>query len=280
MLLRADPSQVEGLARFFKTGPGQYGFGDKFLGIKVPVTRGVVRECWRDVGFEDLEECVCSEYHEVRLAALLALVEIFKHAPKRSFVAYAPQDDKWRAPQDDKCHSERPSCHSERSEESIQNQCIDFYLSHTAYINNWDLVDLSCYPLLGEWLLHSPDRSLLYDLARDGKTIWEQRIGIVSTMTFIRHGQLDDTFAIADILLHHEHDLIHKAVGWLLREAGKRDKAALEAFLQGPDPHSVPPLPHSGLDPESPRYLEMPRTALRYAIEKFPEAERQIYLAK
>ena len=236
MLSHADPSQMEGLARFFKTGPGQYGYGDKFLGIKVPVTRGVVKECWKDVGFEELEECVRSEYHEVRLAALLALVEVFRHA-------------------------KRPSCHSERSEESIQNQCIDFYLSHTAYINNWDLVDLSCYPLLGEWLLHSHDRSLLYSLARDGKTIWEQRIGMVSTMTFIRHGQLDDTFAIADILLHHEHDLIHKAVGWLLREAGKRDKAALETYL-------------------APRYKTMPRTMLRYAIEKFPEAERQKYLAK
>jgi 3-methyladenine DNA glycosylase AlkD len=101
----------------------------------------------------------------------------------------------------------------------------------------------------------------LYDLARNGKTIWEQRIGIVSTMTFIRHGQLDDTFAIADILLHHPHDLIHKAVGWLLREAGKRDKKALEAYLE-------------------PRYQEMPRTMLRYAIEKFPEAERQEYLKK
>ena len=219
----ADPSQVAGLARFFKTGPGQYGYGDKFLGIKVPVTRGVVRECWKSVGFEELEECVCSEYHEVRLAGLLALVEIFKHTK--------------------------------------QQQCIDFYLSHTAYINNWDLVDLSCYPLLGEWLLDYHDRSLLYSLARDGRTIWEQRIGIVSTMTFVRHGQLADTFAIADILLHHPHDLIHKAVGWLLREAGKRDKAALVEYLK-------------------PRYLVMPRTMLRYAIEKFPEAERQQYLAK
>ena len=231
MLECADPSQVAGLARFFKTGPGQYGYGDKFLGIKVPVTRGVVRECWRSVGFEELEECVCSEYHEVRLAGLLALVEIYKHTK--------------------------------------QQQCIDFYLSHTSCINNWDLVDLSCYPLLGEWLLDSPDRSLLYDLARNGKTLWEQRIGIVSTMTFVRHGQLSDTFDIADILLHHPHDLIHKAVGWLLREAGKRDKAALESFLR-----------HSQPNRESPRYLEMPRTMLRYAIEKFPEPERQRYLAR
>lgn len=224
MLRRADPAQVEGLARFFKTGPGQYGEGDRFLGIKVPVTREVVKACWQQTGWNDLEECICSEYHEVRLAALLTLVEIFKH-------------DKLSRP-----------------------GCVDFYLSHTDHINNWDLVDLSCYPLVGQWLLDK-DRKLLYDLARDGKTIWEQRIGMVSTMTFIRHGQLDDTFAIADILLHHPHDLIQKAVGWLLREAGKRDKAALEAFLQ-------------------PRYTTMPRTMLRYAIEKFPEPERKRYLAR
>ena len=226
------------MARFFKTGPGQNGEGDKFLGIKVPVTRKVVKQCWRETTLDDLEECITSEYHEVRLAALLTLVEIFKH------------------------------------NKTIRQQCVDFYLSHTSYINNWDLVDLSCYPLLGEWLLDK-DRSLLYDLARHGRTIWEQRIGIVSTMTFIRHGQLDDTFAIADILLHHPHDLIHKAVGWLLREAGKRDKARLEAYLQTPDPFS-----HSRPDRESSRYQSMPRTALRYAIEKFPEEERLYYLAK
>ena len=201
----ADPAQVPGLSRFFKTGPGEYGYGDKFLGIKVPVTR--------------------SMYHELRLAALLALVQIFAHAKK---------------------------------DPALQRRCVDFYLAHTGRINNWDLVDLSCYPLLGEWLLDK-DRSLLYDLARNGKTIWEQRIGIVSTMTFVRHGQLDDTFAIADILLHHPHDLIQKAVGWLLREAGKRDPEALKAFLES-------------------RFRTMPRTALRYAIERFPESTRQTYL--
>ena len=221
----ADPAQVPGLSRFFKTGPGEYGYGDKFLGIKVPVTRSIVKQCWKGTGFQALEECLVSEYHELRLAALLVLVQIFAHAKK---------------------------------DPPLQRRCIDFYLSHTDRINNWDLVDLSCYPLLGEWLLDK-ERSLLYDLARSGRTIWEQRIGIVSTMTFIRHGQLDDTFAIADILLHHPHDLIQKAVGWLLREAGKRDKAALTAFLES-------------------RFRSMPRTALRYAIERFPEAERQAYL--
>ena len=224
MTAKADATQVAGLSRFFKTGPGQYGEGDKFLGIKVPVTREVVKACWKETSWEDLEECVTSEYHELRLAALLTLVELFKHNKKQ------------------------------------QQECIDFYLAHTAYINNWDLVDLSCYPLLGVWLLDK-DRAILYDLARNGKTIWEQRIGMVSTMTFIRNGQLEDTFAIADILLNHPHDLIHKAVGWLLREAGKRDKEALENYLQ-------------------PRYKKIPRTMLRYAIEKFPEAERKQYLQR
>ena len=222
MLVHADPSQVEGLSRFFKTAPGQYGEGDKFLGIKVPVTRDVVKRCWRQVGFDDLAECLASEYHEVRLAGLLALVQVFSHEkPKRQ-------------------------------------ACVDFYLAHTDRINNWDLVDLSCYPLLGEWLLDK-DRSILYELARNGKTIWEQRIGIVSTMTFVRHGQIDDTFAIADILLHHPHDLIHKAIGWLLREAGKRDKTALVDYLK-------------------PRAATMPRTALRYAVEKFPKEEQAAFL--
>ncbi len=224
---RAEPSQVEGLARFFKTGPGQYGEGDRFLGIKVPVTRQVVKECWREMDFAGLEECLRSEYHEARLAGLLALVETFSHSKKNQV---------------------------------LQAECIDFYLSHTDRINNWDLVDLSCYPLLGEWLLDK-DRTILYDLARKGKTIWEQRIGIVSTMAFVRKGQIEDTFAIADILLHHPHDLIHKAVGWLLREAGKRDEEALVAYLDS-------------------RYKAMPRTMLRYAIEKFPEAKRQDYLRR
>ena len=248
MLSHADPTQVAGLSRFFKTGPGQYGEGDRFLGIKVPVTRDVVKECWRQTSFDELETCVTSEFHEVRLAALLTLVEVFRHA-KRSPV--------------------KPGM--------TQEACLDFYLAHTAFINNWDLVDLSCYPLLGVWLLDK-DRTLLYELARSGKTIWEQRIGIVSTMTFIRNGQLDDTFAIADILLQHPHDLIHKAVGWLLREAGKRNKAALEAYLTSIKPDSNPTV-MPGIDRASqPRYKQMPRTMLRYAIEKFPETQRQAYL--
>ncbi|MGM9739863.1 MAG: DNA alkylation repair protein [Candidatus Cryptobacteroides sp.] len=229
MLEHADPSQVAELSRFFKCGPGQYGEGDKFLGIKVSVTRSVVRECWKNVDFEELEHCITSEYHEVRLAALLALVEIFSHSKK---------------------------------DIALQERCVDFYLSHTGYINNWDLVDLSCYPLLGKYLLDK-NRSLLYDLARDGRTIWERRIGIVSTMTFVRAGQLDDTYAIAQIFLDGSeplHDLLQKAVGWLLREAGKRDTERLDSWLLS-------------------RAAAMPRTMLRYAIEKFPEEQRRKLLS-
>lgn len=228
IIAHQDAEQAVNLSRFFKTGKGQYGEGDKFLGVKVPVTREVVKRCWHETSFDDLEVCIRSEYHEIRLAALLTLVQIFKQAKK---------------------------------DPTQQHRCIGFYLDHTAFINNWDLVDLSCYELLGTWLLDK-DRQLLYDLASDGKTIWEQRIGMVSTIQFIRHGELDDTFAIADLFLAKPqplHDLLQKAVGWLLREAGKRDEQRLKDWL-------------------STRYQSMPRTMLRYAIEKFPEEERAHYL--
>ena len=228
ILAKQDPTQVEGLSRFFKTGKGQYSEGDKFLGIKVPVTREVVKQCWQETSFDDLETCIASEYHEMRLGALLTLVQIFKHAKK---------------------------------DKTLQQQCVDFYLAHTQYINNWDLVDLSCYELLGTWLLDK-DRTVLYNLARDGKTIWEQRIGIVSTMQFLRHGQLDDTYAIGDIFLAKPqplHDLLQEAVGWLLREAGKRDEQRLKDWL-------------------STRYKIMPRTMLRYAIEKFTPEEKAKFM--
>ena len=230
MTERADETQVAALSRFFKCQKGEYGEGDRFLGIKVPVTRNVVKSCWAETGFDELERCITSEYHEVRLAALLTLVEIFRHAKR---------------------------------DPALRKRCIDFYLGHTAHTNNWDLVDLSCYPLLGEWLLDK-DRSLLYDLARNGKTMWERRIGIVSTMTFIRSGQLDDTYSIADIFLEPSgaalHDLLQKAVGWLLREAGKRDSARLEGWLEQ-------------------NASRMPRTMLRYAIEKFPQDKRLHFLS-
>ena len=224
--LRND-EEAKGLMRFFKTGKGEYGESDRFLGIRVPVTRALVKRLWKDTTMQDLEVCIRSPWHEVRLAALLTLIQVFKHNKK---------------------------------DEAIQQSCIDFYLAHTDRINNWDLVDLSCYELLGTWLMDK-DRSILYYLARNGRTIWEQRIGIVSTMQFLRHGQTHDTYAIADILLHHPQDLIHKAVGWLLREAGKRNEAELIAYLDK-------------------RHATMPRTMLRYAIERLNEEQRQYFLQK
>ena len=221
MMQAADPSLVEGLSRFFKTGKGQYGEGDLFLGIRVPVTRAIVKECWKEVSFANLEECISSGYHEIRLAALLCLIRIFKSSGK---------------------------------DPARQKECIDFYLSHTAHINNWDLVDLSCYELLGAWLVDK-DRSLLYDLARDGKTIWEQRIGIVSTLAFIRRGELDECFEISDIMLSRKgkmHDLLQKATGWMLREAGKRDQARLVGYLRQ-------------------KWNCIPATMRRYACEKLSD---------
>jgi len=226
----ADPSQVAGLSRFFKTAKGGYGHGDKFLGIKVPITRMIVKELWKDASFEDLEECIASQYHEVRLASLLTLVQIYSHAKKDA---------------------------------ATQQRCVDFYLSHTQNINNWDLVDLSCYEILGNHLVKG-DRKILYDLARDGKTIWEQRIGMVSTMAFIRKGELDDTYAIADIFLSKPsplHDLLQKAVGWLLRDAGKRNPQRLKEWLE-------------------PRCRTMPRTMLRYSIEKFDPSEKDHFMKR
>lgn len=289
MLLSRDESQVEGLMRFFKTGPGQYGEGDKFLGIKVPVTRAVVKECWKDVSFGNLEECLLSPYHEVRLAGLLCLVEIFSNAGKSRPSGCAAVDSVWQA------GSGKADGKAGMNDDiwlKLQRRCVDFYLAHTDHINNWDLVDLSCYSLLGEWLLDK-DRTLLYDLARNGRSIWEKRIGIVSTMEFIRKGELSDTYAISDILLFQNgptavsasgtstivsasgkstalsasggsaplHDLLQKAVGWLLREAGKKDEASLRKYLDK-------------------RYKNMPRTMLRSAIEKFSPEMRAHYLQK
>ena len=228
ILAQRDPAHVEALSRFFKTRKGQYGEGDVFLGIKVPVIRKIIKGHWKSTSFDDLETCISSEFHEMRLAALLCLVQIFRHAK----------------------HDLR-----------VQQRCIDFYLSHARFVNNWDLVDLSCHELLGTWLLDK-DRTLLYDLAESGKTLWEQRIAIVSTMQFVRHGQLDDTYAIAEIILNQPkplHDLLQKAVGWLLREAGKRDEQRLKDWL-------------------SKRCAALPRTTLRYAIEKFSEEERVAFL--
>jgi 3-methyladenine DNA glycosylase AlkD len=217
----AIPGNVAILQRFFKTGKGEYGEGDVFLGVKMPAVRTVCRGC-RGAPMQVVLELLRSKVHEERLLALLMLVDRFQ-----------------------------------AGDDAVRKQVYERYLAHTAFINNWDLVDASAPQIVGEWL-HARSRAPLSRLARSA-SLWERRIAIVATHNFIRRGDLDDTFRIANLLLGDAHDLIHKAVGWMLREAGKRDGAALRRFLAS-------------------RYTTMPRTALRYAIERFPEAERKRYL--
>lgn len=218
-----DPVKREYLPRFFKTGKGHYGEGDRFLGIVVPDIRSVAKR-HRNASFEVIEELISSEYHEHRLCALLILVERFK-----------------------------------KSGENERKEIYEYYLAHTGRINNWDLVDLSCYHIVGAFLEDKP-REELYRRAAS-PLLWDQRIAVVSTFHFIKNNDFNDIYALAEKLLTHPHDLMQKAVGWMLREAGKRDKSRLVAFL---DCH----------------HRQMPRTLLRYSIEKFTDEERKYYLKK
>lgn len=218
-----DSVKREYLPRFFKTGKGQYGEGDKFLGVVVPNTR-IVAKRHKDAPFEVMAALLQSEWHECRLCALLMLVERFK-----------------------------------KSDEKGKKVIYDFYLTQTARINNWDLVDLSAPGIVGEYLKDKP-RQDLYRLA-DSPLLWDQRIAVASTYTLIRNHDFIDILSLSERLLHHKHDLMHKAVGWMLREMGKRDKDLLVQFLE--------------------KYCTvMPRTMLRYAIEKFPEEERREFMKR
>lgn len=219
----ANPKQAEISQRFFKTGKGQYGEGDVFLGIKVPVQRQIAKK-YLEINFNDLQELLNSKFHEERLIALIILTSKYKKSKKNRLK---------------------------------KRQIFEFYLKNTSRINNWDLVDLSAPDIIGEFL-QKEGTEILRDLAQS-KNLWERRIAIISTYKFIKDKRFGETLAISEILLRDEHDLIHKAVGWMLREIGKRNKEILEIFL-------------------SQRYKEMPRTMLRYAIEKFPKEEREKYL--
>jgi 3-methyladenine DNA glycosylase AlkD len=196
LVARADVEKAAFLQRFFKTGKGQYAEGDIFLGITVPQTRTLVK-AYKDLPLQEIEILLYSEFHEVRLAGFLLLVEQFKktkNADKRE-------------------------------------EIYDFYLKHARQANNWDLVDLSCRDIVGGYLLDKEDRSILYKLA-DSSNLWEQRISIISTWMFIKYLEFDDTFKISKKLFPHKHDLIHKASGWMLREVGKKCKTALIIFLE------------------------------------------------
>jgi 3-methyladenine DNA glycosylase AlkD len=217
----AVPANVPILQRFFKTGPGGYGEGDRFIGVKVPSLRAVCRDC-RGASLKDVRTLISSKVHEERLLALLILVDAFG-----------------------------------RADDAARRRIYEFYCAHTRFINNWDLVDASAAQIVGGFL-RGRSKAPLTRFARS-TSLWERRIAIIATFDGIRRGEFDETFRIADLLLHDEHDLIHKAVGWLLREVGNRDGAAERRFLAS-------------------RYKEMPRTMLRYAIEKFPERERRAYL--
>lgn len=225
----------EVLPRFFKTGKGQYGEGDQFLGVIVPYTRQVAKE-YRDIPFESISRLLQSPWHECRLCALLILVERFK-----------------------------------KSDEKGRKRLFDYYLTQTACINNWDLVDLSAPGIVGEYLKLKPEREqreVLFRLS-DSPLLWERRIAIVSTLTFIRNHDFIDTIALSERFLsaYHSmpkptmHDLMQKAIGWMLREMGKRDKDLLIQFLEK---HAA----------------TMPRTMLRYAIEKFSETERREFMKR
>lgn len=217
----ASPELASLQQRFFKTGPGQYGEGDVFLGIKVPPVRALAKR-HRDADLDTIKALLHSKYHEERLFALLLLMQFYERASDKDRIA-----------------------------------AFDLYLDNTSHINNWDLVDVSAPHIVGRHLTTRP-RKVLHRMAKSS-SLWERRIAIISTLYFIRDNDFDDTLRIAQTLLHDEHDLMHKAVGWMLREVGKRDLEAEETFL----------LQH---------YQDMPRTMLRYAIERFPEKRRQQYL--
>jgi 3-methyladenine DNA glycosylase AlkD len=223
LLQLSDPERAKNLSWFFKTGKGQYGEGDVFLGITVPEQRKVAKK-YTDLSLNDLQELLNSEIHEHRFTALVILISKYRKA-----------------------------------EESSKKEIFDFYLRNTKNINNWDLVDLSAPRIIGDYLLNK-DRTTLFKLARSN-ILWERRISILSTFTFIDNCDFEDALSISELLLHDEHDLIHKAVGWALREIGKRDQNVEEKFL-------------------TKHYPNVPRTMLRYAIEKFDEKKRKKYLTK
>ena len=213
--------QAKILQRFFKTGKGEYGEGDIFLGIKVPIQREIA-EKYKNLNLVKIRELLKSKIHEHRLIGLIILVKKYEKSP-------------------------------EKERENLFN----FYLNNTKFINNWDLVDLSAPNLIGNFLLNK-DRKILYTLA-NSKNLWERRIAIVSTFAFIRKSDFEDALAISEILLKDNQDLISKATGWMLREIGKKNEKILENFLRF-------------------HYKNISRITLRYAIEKFPEEKRKLYL--
>lgn len=220
----AIPEKAEFLPKFFKTGKGEYGEGDLFLGVIVPDQRKVAKEYYNKISLDELSELLSSKYHEHRLTALLILILKFEKS----------------------------------KEKSQQKEIVEFYLNHLDFINNWDLVDTSCYKILGRYCLENQDSKVLEKLS-NSKNMWEMRMAIVGTMHHIKKRQFELTKTFALKNLKHPHDLMHKANGWLLREMGNKNEQELLDFLNL-------------------HYKEMPRTCLRYAIEKLDEGLRKDYL--
>lgn len=220
-----DDTEARHLMRFFRCAPGEYGEGDMFLGIRVPVTRSIVREYRRDAVLEDALRLTESHWHEIRLAGFLLMIEVYK-----------------------------------RNKGGCKRHVIDSYLSILGRGNNWDLVDVVAPKLLGDWIVNNrEDERMLYELAEMDGQLWHQRVAMVTNWQLIRNGIHKPAIRIAERFLDHPHDLIHKASGWMLREIGKRDLAELLEFLNQHAP-------------------DMPRTMLRYAIEKLDEPQRRRYM--
>ncbi len=223
LLQISDPDHAKRLSGFFKTGKGQYGEGDLFLGIPVPKQRKIAKK-YLNLGLNDIQVLLKSKFHEHRFTALVILVSKYQKA-----------------------------------EESSKDEIFNFLLQNTDHINNWDLVDLSAPRIIGDYLVDK-DRSILYKLAKSN-SLWERRIAILAAFKFIANNDFEDALKISELLVDDKHDLIHKAVGWALREIGKRDQELEEKFLNK-------------------HVAKMPRTMLRYAIEKFDGKKRKFYLAK
>ncbi|RIV27294.1 DNA alkylation repair protein [Fibrisoma montanum] len=222
LLALEQPERASFVARYFKTRPGEYGAGDQFLGLSMPQQHALARQ-YVALPIEETEKLVQDPFHECRMVGLLIWVN-----------------------------------QTRRARHVQQQQILDAYLANRLFVNNWDLVDSSCPAIVGETLF-TQERSVLYDLVCEDH-LWSQRIAMVATLAFIRNGQFADTFALAERLLGHTHDLIHKATGWMLREVGKRNPDALDEFLHD-------------------HIRQLPRTALRYAIERYEPARRRYYLA-
>ncbi|WP_339874798.1 DNA alkylation repair protein [uncultured Algoriphagus sp.] len=223
---KAIPEKAAFFPKFFKCKPGEYGEGDQFLGVKVPEQRKIAKEVFKDISYSEIEELLHHVYHEVRLTAVYILVYRYQKLKN----------------------------------DTDRKKLVDFYLSHLNYVNNWDLVDSSCHHILGHYYLDR-DKELFYELAWTDH-LWRQRVAMISTYYWIKRDRFTDALELAEKLLHHQHDLIHKAVGWMLREIGNRDFEVEMSFLRR-------------------HYQIMPRTALRYAIEKFnPELRNQFLKGK